>query len=196
MEITNYEKLPETISKHGMNYKLLKRNDKAAIYSQYTKEGLHVGYEVFIVKVQPEFKFPNGVINPAKESFPSSEMFGKTAWAYMAKKESLALAENRYDEITNGILRPVKEEIEPEELDIPKVKRGRGRPKKLRKVNTVVKERKSRGKFVYEGKEYNSKSDVVRILLGNGEEKKSVARKLGITVQTVHAVMLKMRSGK
>ena len=188
------EKLQETYSKHGMKYTLLKRNDKAAIYKQFTAEGLHVGYEVFAVKVQKEFTFPNGVICPEKEAFPSNESFGNWAWAYMAKEEKMA--NERYDEITNGVLKPVYEEVEPEIIDINRPKRGRGRPAKNPGAPKIPVVRTPRAKFVYEGKEYNSKSDVARILLAAGESKESIAKKLAITVQTVHAVSVKMKAGK
>lgn len=180
------EKLQETYHKNGTDYTLEKRNDKAAMYKHF-QDGLHIGYEVFLVKVQPEFKFPNGTVNPEKEAFPGNEMFGKTAWAFT----SLELSNKRYDEITNGVLRPERPKIE--KPIVPKgKKRKRGRPRKYPKTNkTVVK--KAKRKFVYEGKEYNSKSEVARILLGNGENKHNIAKKLGVTVQTIHAVQTKMK---
>jgi len=192
--ITEYEKLPEQIRKHGNDYKLVKRNDKAAMYAQYTNEGLHIGYEVFIVKVNPSFTFPNGTVNPAKEAFPYDEAFGNWAWCYMPKNEAEAL--ERYDEITNGILHPVSENIEPIIEEENKPKRSRGRPAKNPGVVKVPVVRTPRAKFVYDGKEYNSKSDVARILLTAGESKESIAKKLVITVQTVHAVSNKIKAGK
>jgi hypothetical protein len=104
------------------------------------------------------------------------------------------MASERYDEITNGQLKPIIDEIEPEVFDTNKPKRKRGRPRKNKKVtsnNIVI--RKPREKFIWEGKEYNSKSEVARILLNNNESKESIARKLKITVQTVHAVYMKLK---
>jgi len=191
--ITEYEKLPETIHKHGNDYKLVKRNDKAAMYEQYCND-LLIGYEVFIVKVNPEFKWPNGTVNSAKEAFPHDEAFGTWAWCYMAKERKEA--DLRYEEITSGQLRPIVEEVEPEIIDVNRPKRSRGRPAKNPGVPKVAVVRTPRAKFVWEGKEYNSKSDVARILLAAGENKESISRKLAITIQTVHAVSVKMKAGK
>ena len=53
-------------------------------------------------------------------------------------------------------------------------------------------------RFVYEGKEYPSKSDLIRELFVNGKLKNEVlskshfAKELGITVQTVHATLIKI----
>jgi len=55
--------------------------------------------------------------------------------------------------------------------------------------------------FVFEGKEYGSKAAVVRDLYDAGEismasdSKKSIAEKLGMTVQTVHATLVKHTMG-
>lgn len=179
----DYEKLKEKYHKNGTDYELVKRNDLAAMYKQFLN-GVQIGYEVFVVKIQPSFTFPNGTINPSKEGFPSNENFGKTAWSF----NSIEKSNERYEEITKGIIHPERIKIEKE---IPKVKRGRGRPRKHKKgINKV---RVPKKKFVWEGKEFNSKSEVARILLTNGENKHTVARKLGVTVQTVHAVHVKMK---
>jgi len=177
-----YEKLKEVVTKHKHTYRLLKRNDLAAMYEHFNESDKIIGYEVFSVKVQPEFTFPNGTVNPAKEAFPSNESFGKWAWCFM----TLKCADERYEEITNGIKKPIHDE--PEEIVGPK--RKIGRPRKNKKPKVV---RNPRVKFNWDGKEYNSKSDVARILLTNGESKESIARKLKITVQTVHAVAKKMK---
>lgn len=196
--ITEYEKLKETYSKNGMDYTLVKRNDKAAMYKQFTKEGLHTGYEVFIVKVNPEFKWPNGSIQKASEAFPYNEAGGSTLWTYMAKEQNLA--DRRYDEITNGQLRSpvIADEVINETPIYTGHKRGRGRPRK-NNSNVEVKKyvaKNPRQKFMFNGTEYNSKSDVVRILLNQVADKKSIAQTLGITVQTVHAIFSKIRTTK
>jgi hypothetical protein len=176
-----------------MHYKLLNRNDKAAIYEQFTAEGLHVGYEVFIVKIQQAFKFPNGVENPACEAFPSNESFGHWAWTYMAPE--IKDAEKRYEEITQGILKPIVEKVE-KEVPVSKkgIKRLRGRPAKNPGAPKVIKApRAPRGKFTWEGTEYSSKSEVAIMLFGKGDSKKTIASKLQITVQTVHAAITKRK---
>jgi hypothetical protein len=188
----DYEKLQETYNKRGMNYKLLKRNEKAAIYEQFSPDGLMVGYEVFSIHVNKSFVFPNGKINPSKEAYPGDEAFGKWAWSYT--KNGLANAEKRFDEITNGINKPVYDEDDETKEVSNEPKRLRGRPRKNH-VGTIkpIVTKLPKQKIVYEGKEYNSKSDVVRLLLTNGENKKAIASKLRITVQTVHQVYRSMK---
>jgi len=180
-------KLQETYKKNNTSYTLVKRNDKAAMYKQFLPDGLHIGYEVFIIKVQPEFRFPNGVVNPTKEKFPGNNDFGKIAWSF----KTIKCAEERYSEITNGILRPEKPKVVKE--DKPKgKKRKRGRPRKYPK-NKKLTVKKAKRKFVFEGKEYPSKSFLAKIWLKEGLSKNTIASKLGIKVQTVHAVAVKMK---
>lgn len=134
----DYEKLKESYSKKNCDYTLVKRNDKAAIYSmKYKNTDLIVGYDVFMVKIQPEIKWPNGTVSPSKEAFPCSESWGVWAFSY----DKLETAENKYDEITNNkILISSKNNenlIDTEKtfacvssLPSLSVKRGRGRPRK------------------------------------------------------------------
>lgn len=80
------EKLPLEIKKNHYDYKLISRNDKAAIYGQYLPGGeLLIAYEVFQIREQQaSTSVINGqIINYIeKELFPSDEEFGKTAWSF------------------------------------------------------------------------------------------------------------------
>ena len=90
------ELLKETYNKNGTFYTLVKRNNKAAIYSQKDSDGLLIGYEVFEVKIQPSFIFPGtSTVNPEKERFPGNEDFGKFAWSYCTETKAL----EKYNEI-------------------------------------------------------------------------------------------------
>ena len=125
------ELLQDTYSRKGTIYKKVIRNDKAAIYEQYMDNRL-VGYEVFIIRIQREFTFPNGTVNPEKESFPGDSQWGNSAWSYCTLKS----AQKRYDEITKGILRPEYPMVINDKLVIKT--ETRGRPiKKLMKVTII-----------------------------------------------------------
>lgn len=69
-----------------LDYKLVKRNEKAAIYARL-RDNRTLGYEVFHIKVIPKgftYKFPNGTVKTVEddtEQYPSTSQFGKTAWA-------------------------------------------------------------------------------------------------------------------
>lgn len=98
-------KLPEKLKKNGFEYRLVKRNESRAIYSQHTRLGQIVAYEVFDIKLGDlrrakkrwaDLRKEN--FNPEEfeefyERFPSDEDFGKTAWTYPI----LELAQNAFD---------------------------------------------------------------------------------------------------
>ena len=54
----DYEKLKETYNKNGTTYRLLKRTEKVAMYQQFMPDETPIGYEVFSIRIQPEFRFP------------------------------------------------------------------------------------------------------------------------------------------
>ena len=87
--------LSKELKKNKYTYKQVERNDYFAIYEQWSKENILVGYEVFQIKKQKETTFPNGTIYPPQEAMPSNESFGKTAWAYT----TLQPAYERYKEL-------------------------------------------------------------------------------------------------
>jgi hypothetical protein len=75
------KQLPPQKTKNGCYYTLIKRSDRVAIYDQrYSKFGKVVGYEVFIIKTQPDYYIEGNLIK-AHELFPHKEAFGKTAWS-------------------------------------------------------------------------------------------------------------------
>lgn len=182
------EPLQETYSRNGTNYKKIAVGQKAAMYQQFMPNGTPIGIEVFVLRVQPEFRFPNGTINPSKIAFPSSESGGSWMWSY----STLASAQKRYDEIENGILKPVYDEEKEEKVKKPKGTGKRGRPRKSPGIAMkIVTVKKIRVPFVWEGIEYKSKSIVAKLLFDKGENKKTIANKLGITVQSVHSAVTK-----
>lgn len=95
--------LPETFRKNGMDYALISRNDKVAMYEQFSPEGISVGFEVILVRIQKAMDVVlNGVTihYVEKEALPSNEMFGTKAWAFIHRD----FAQEKYDEVTNSIV--------------------------------------------------------------------------------------------
>jgi hypothetical protein len=98
-----YESLPQTKSKNGYVYNLVKRSAKAAIYEQIVEKeingeiGEKVGYEVFLISVGKAYSLvqkcgkKKGQVYsyPAAEKFASNEDFGKTAWAFNTMKAAM-----------------------------------------------------------------------------------------------------------
>jgi len=78
--------LDNEIRKNGFNYKLLKRTEKFAMYSQWDGDKL-IGYEIFKIKIQPAKTVLNKDF-PEKERFPNNEAFGY--WAWQARSRSRA----------------------------------------------------------------------------------------------------------
>lgn len=98
--MTKIEPLPETKTKNGFNYELVKRSKNAAIYKQSTSDNVVIGYEVFKIVISKAVEIPDkntGKLykQPTREKFPGNEDFGKIAWAYT----TIGPAENRYKEI-------------------------------------------------------------------------------------------------
>jgi len=116
--------LPETKKKNSYTYTLVKRTDKAAMYSmineKYPPTNMVVdskgkekwipvlpipieGYEVFLIKHAPAHTLV-GKTGPTKgkayhyppsERFPGNEDFGKWAWAYIKK----SAAQEKFEEL-------------------------------------------------------------------------------------------------
>ena len=79
--------LSDKIRKNGINYTLIQKGMRTAIYKQTdTKEP--ECYEVFVLRFAPE-KNINGKILPERERFPSNEDFGKFAWTYRTLTEAI-----------------------------------------------------------------------------------------------------------
>jgi hypothetical protein len=95
--------LPETKNKNGCHYKLVKRTEKTAMYSQQyiidrEIQDKIVGYEIFKIKITPAKEF-KGVLFPEREQFPRDEDFGQTAWTY----STLETTEKKFEELDKGI---------------------------------------------------------------------------------------------
>ena len=100
-------KLPDVKIKNGYNYRLIKRNNKIAIYELTNikyPEDKSVSYEVFVILISQAYQLIQKCgINigkvydyPISEKFPGNEDFGRTAWAY--NNENLAL--EKFDNLT------------------------------------------------------------------------------------------------
>lgn len=74
------ERLANTLTTNGHNYKLIQRTDTKAIYEQKTKAGLLAGHEVFEIIVLPAGKVFEKDYS-AREHYPSASDFGVTAWS-------------------------------------------------------------------------------------------------------------------
>ena len=101
------DKLPQTKVKNGYEYILIKRNKKAAIYSQKNidvPEDTSEGFEVFQIVLSKPYSImqKNGPSAgmwyhyPLTEKFPGNEDFGKTAWSFTNKDS----AEKKYKELS------------------------------------------------------------------------------------------------
>jgi len=95
-----------------LTYKQVKRTETVAIYER-SRDGQVKDYEVFIIRVDPKGKvqkFPNGsvkVLEDDIEKYPSSGVFGFTAWSI----GSLKGAEYRFDElVAKGVAAAAEEE--------------------------------------------------------------------------------------
>lgn len=73
-------KLATRIEKKGFVYELIQRNEFKAIYGQYTKDGDHIGTEVFYIGHAKETE-AFGKIFPDREVYPGDNDFGVTAWS-------------------------------------------------------------------------------------------------------------------
>lgn len=95
------KKLPQTKSKNGCYYELVKRTKHVALYSQQyiINNRIHakiVGYEVFRISVIPSCEY-RGQIIPTYEQFALNEDFGKTAWAW----PTLVAANKNFEELVS-----------------------------------------------------------------------------------------------
>ena len=84
MSLPRIKVLPEKLKKNGFEYRLVKRTDNRAIYSQHEGAGQIVAFETFkIKKGKPHPKAEEDLKNYDEvERFPIDEDFGKTAWTY------------------------------------------------------------------------------------------------------------------
>src|SRR5258708_3454674 len=93
-EKVKVEKLQSVNRKGGFIYKVVERNDKAAIYEQFDGEESTYHWEVFKIEINAYREIMerlttkyNKPFNPLdypelKEMFPSNESFGRSAWCY------------------------------------------------------------------------------------------------------------------
>lgn len=103
---TKIQPLPQTTTKNGYHYTLLKRSDKAALYEQKVEKEINgvpgetVGYEVIFIKVSKSYSLTakptkNNKTNlkiytyPAAEVFPGNGEWGKFGWTYNTLNSAL-----------------------------------------------------------------------------------------------------------
>ena len=77
----------------------IRREGKFAIYEVRNDAGVLIGYEVITIRVLPG-RFTFGKFYPAREAYPSSEQFGRYAWAYGFNH--LKIAEAHFDALLAG----------------------------------------------------------------------------------------------
>lgn len=111
-------KLSSNHTKNGFLYKLVQRNDKAAIYEQFEKAEKKRAdllsthhWEVFKIKIEPhrekmrrfceQMKVPFVADNYSeyKEKFPADSEFGESAWSF----EQLKHAINKFEELSKDV---------------------------------------------------------------------------------------------
>lgn len=88
--------LPLTFNKNRCFYKQVIRTENVAMCSlSYSAKGAPVGFEVFMVRIQPAGK-AFGKDIPEHEHIPSNEEFGSTAWSYTTRETAM----QKFDELT------------------------------------------------------------------------------------------------
>lgn len=87
-----YKPLPEIFRKSGMDYQLLHRTERTALYLQ-TQEGRFSSYEVHRVQRHNGRSIAGQPIEPA-EFLASDEQFGQMAWTL----KTLPAAMNKFSE--------------------------------------------------------------------------------------------------
>lgn len=90
MQVQNVEITLKVLLKlrfHGFDYIQVCRTERTALYHQ-TYDGKTVGYEVFIIHIQPETTL-YGKFYPAHERWPKDGYFGKTAWSCFTIEEAM-----------------------------------------------------------------------------------------------------------
>jgi hypothetical protein len=182
------ELLPLEVEKNGYVYKQVKRDDehKIAIYEQYSlidKKLLLVGHEIFHIKSQNDTTLTIGgsiVHLVAKELFPSNEIFGQTAWAYITREA----AELKYKELI-GEKVDIKEEMSKINYKISQERKPKPVKEKVKDDPNVVKIKKPRKLITYEGKLYTT-SEMIPKLVKKGMNKAEVAKFLGITENALY----------
>ena len=87
--------LPDSFSKWGYDWNVLKRTEDWALLSQ-SKDGA-ANYNVCKIKKAKAYTFPNGITIPPQEAIPSAEEWGRVAWNFC----KLENAEKKYEELTN-----------------------------------------------------------------------------------------------
>jgi len=101
--MSDFEKLPEEISKAGFTYRLYCRKGKYAICEQYMKEvacpipgepkkNVLIGYEVIVIRKQKAQTF-FGREYPAKEIYPGPESWGTFGFSFKNLKD----AKNKFE---------------------------------------------------------------------------------------------------
>lgn len=87
------KKLPETLTKNGYFYTLIRRDSYKAIYGQCHAPGTTpFAYEVFYIREQKPFTTIMGDVEVSfehKEIFPNNEEFGKNTWSILDKERAL-----------------------------------------------------------------------------------------------------------
>lgn len=82
-------RLPEELSKYGYSFKLIIRCENKAIYSQ-SLENLLIAYEVIKIRIRPpRFNRFLSREDPAMETYPSNEQWGKLGWTCRTWEEAL-----------------------------------------------------------------------------------------------------------
>jgi len=75
------------------------RSEKVALYEQVDDEGSIVGHELFLVKILQEGEV-FGIMMPERESYPSTENFGITAWSVGRDRDRAIL---KYAELVTSL---------------------------------------------------------------------------------------------
>jgi len=96
------KRLDVEIKMRGFTYKLLRRGERVALYSQFCDDsGKLVGYEMFEIPTRPPETF-KGKEYPAREVYPPTSRWGRNAFT-LSKFSSVEKVLKRFEEYERDI---------------------------------------------------------------------------------------------
>ena len=69
-------------------YTQLVRSGMVALYEQQHKQGGSPRFEVVILRHMPAKTYPNGVVLPEREAYPSTREWGTYGWTFHTRPEA------------------------------------------------------------------------------------------------------------
>ena len=96
------QRLDVEIEMRGFTYKLLRRGERVALYSQFCSDtGVLTGFELFEIPTRPEEKIKDKVY-PEREVYPPTSRWGRDAFT-LSKFSKLEKVLKRFEEYEQSI---------------------------------------------------------------------------------------------